>query len=231
MIAVSRDAVWTARLGGMAARGGWPFVAVEAVPVATGEAPRERAAVVLDRAAADRPLPRAVAALRALFPAARVALACSEQELGADGVAAGVASGADDVLSKSWSDRQIFSRLAALRDAALAAEVLVSADGTLKAERRSRRVFARARGGWAAVALPGPEFGLLWRLLESEGEAVSRERLWTALRRAVSREVEVETVSRRVLSLRRALAPRGWVVTAVRGGFYRLEPSRRRSST
>jgi DNA-binding response OmpR family regulator len=68
-------------------------------------------------------------------------------------------------------------------------------------------------------------------LLQSEGDAVSRERLLDVLRQSAGREVEAETVSRRALSLRRALAPWKGKIETVRGGFYRLVSSSRRRST
>lgn len=230
MIAVTRDAAWMERLRGFAARGGWSFAAVEAVPV-PGSATAEHVVIALDRGAVEGPLTRAVAALRELSPTARIAVSFSDAELDADGAAAGVGSGADEVLVKSWSDARLFARLSEARDAGLAAAVRVSADGALKAERRSRRVFARAGGRWTELAVPAAEFSLLWLLLSDEGSAVSRERLLGALRETAGREVEVETVSRRALSLRRALSPWKGKVETVRGGFYRLVSSRLRSKT
>ncbi len=230
MISVARDAAWAERLRRFAERGGWPFAAAETAP-APGSATGEHALVVLERAAVRGPLTRAVAELRASFPSARIAVAFSEGELGTDGVAAGLASGADEVLVKTWPDERLFARLAAARDAALAAAVRVSADGLLKAERRSRRAFVRARGRWTELPVPAAEFSLLWLLLSHEGSAVSRGRLLDALRDAAGREVEIETVSRRALSLRRALAPWKGKIETVRGGFYRLVSSCRRSRT
>lgn len=230
MIAVTRDAAWAARLDGLAARGGWPLTAVDALPSSAGSAP-DQTVVVLDRALAGAAPARIVAGLRAMFPSARIALACSDAELGADAVAAGLGSGADEVVVKSWADARLLARLSSLRDAALASAVRVSVDGALKAELRSRRAFVRARARWTELPLPAAEFALLWSLLGSEGEAVPRERLLDALRAVSGREIESETVSRRALSLRRALAPWKGTVESVRGGFYRLASSRRRSST
>lgn len=231
MISVTKDASWTARLRSLAARGGWTFAVAEAAPAPRALSTNERALVILDRAAAGASPARAVAVLRALFPAARVCLACTDAELGADGAAAGIASGADELLSKSWPDEKLFARLSALRDAALAAEVRVSADGALKAEKRSRRAYARERGRWLDLPMPAAEFALLYALLCEEGTPLSRERLLGQLRAAAGREVEPETVSRRVLSLRRALKPWKGAVESVRGGFYVLVSSRRRSTT
>ncbi|MBI5202623.1 MAG: response regulator transcription factor [Elusimicrobia bacterium] len=230
MIAVTRDAAWATRLDGLSARAGWPLAAVDALPSSDGSA-SDRTVVVLDRALAGASPARTVAGLRAMFPSARIALACSEAELGADGVAAGLGSGADEVVVKSWGNARLSAMFSALRDAALAAAVRVSVDGVLKAELRSHRAFVRARARWSELPLPAAEFALLWTLLGAEGEAVPRERLLDALRAVSGRDVEAETVSRRALSLRRALAPWKGTVETVRGGFYRLASSRRRSST
>jgi len=230
MIAVTRDAAWAERLDDFSARGGWPFAAVDSLPSSEGSA-SDRTVVVLDRALAGASLPRTVAGLRAMFPSARIILACSEAELGAEGVAAGLVSGADEVVVKSWADARLFARFSSLRDAALASAVRVSVDGTLKAELRSRRVFMRSRARWAELPLPAAEFALLWRLLGAGGEPVPRESLLDALSAVSGREVEYETVSRRALSLRRALAPWKGKVESVRGGFYRLTSSARRRST
>ena len=231
MIAVSRDAAWVSRLRAAASRGGWEFVAVGLDSVSSDKNAGSRALLIVDRAVVRGTLGRAVAGLRVRFPQARIALSFSETELGADGVAAGLLSGADEVIAKSWPDERLFKRLSALRDEVLAAAVRVSADGALKAEKRSRRVLLLRRGKWQALDVAASEFALLWALLAVEGEPVSRERLLGALRETAGREVEAETVSRRALSLRRALAPWKGKVETVRGGFYRLVSSRLRSKT
>ena len=222
MIAVTRDAAWAARLRGLAVRGGWPFAAFQVLPGAGAVSDSEHAIVVLDRADAGSAAARAVAVLRALFPSGRVALACTEAELGADVVAADLSAGVDEVVGKSWTDARLFTRLSALRDAALASAVRLSADGTLKAELRSRRVFRRVRARWTELPLPAAEFGVLWALLGAGGQPVSRAALLDALRGVSGRDVESETVSRRVLSLRRGLARWKGAVESVRGGFYRI---------
>lgn len=230
MIAITRDAAWAARLDDLAAKGGWPFAASDALPSARS-ASSERALVVLDRMLAGASPARTVAGLKAMFTSARIVLACTEAELGADGVALGLQCGADDVVSKSWTDAKLGGRFSSLRDAALAEAVRVSDDGALKAELRSRRVFLRSRSRWSELAVPAAEFALLWRLLGAGGRTVEREELLEALRSVTGRDVESETVSRRVLSLRRALAPWKGAVEPVRGGSYRLSSSRRRSTT
>jgi DNA-binding response OmpR family regulator len=233
VIAVSCDPAWIVRLRAVAARGGWDFSAVGADPVPNDPDAATRALLVVDRAAVRGGLSRAVAGLRARFPAARIALCFSEAELGTDGVASGLSSGADEVIAKSWADERLFKRLSLLRDEVLASAVRVSADGALKAEKRSRRVFFLRRGRWETLDVASAEFALLWTLLAAEGQAVTRERLLAALREAAGREIEAETVSRRALSLRRALAPWKGKIETVRGGFYRLVSSaaRRRSTT
>lgn len=230
MIAVTRDAAWAMRLDALASRGGWPFAAIDALPAGRGSA-LERAVIVLDRASSGPSLSRSVASLRALYPSARVVLACTDAELGAAGAGAGIASGADEVIAKTWSDEKVFAKLSSLRDAALAAEVRVSADGDLKVELRSHRAFVRARTKWSELPLASAEFALLFALLAAEGTPLSRERLLAEMRRADGREVEPETVARRILSLRRALKPWKGEVATVRGGSYLLASSRRRSTT
>jgi DNA-binding response OmpR family regulator len=231
MISVTRDAAWAARLGALAARGGWPFFAFVEAPRLRPAADEDCTVAVLDRAAAGSVPGRAVARLRALLPQGRVALACSDAELGADGAAAGVASGADEVVGKSWTDERLLSRLGALRDAALAAAVRVSSDGTLKASLRSRRVHLLRRERWVERPIQAAEFALLWALLGSEGRPLTRERLLAVLREVAGRDVESGNVSRRALSLRRRLA--GWKGTleTLRGGFYRLAPPEERTAT
>lgn len=234
MIAVSRDAAWLERLRAAAVRGGWEFVAVGADALPRDRGARARAMIVVDRAVVRGGLARAIAGLRARFPTARIALSCSESELGPDGVAAGLSCGADEVIPKSWPDERLFARLAALRGSADASAARVSGDGRLKADSRSRRVYLLRREKWKEIAVAAPEFAVLWTLLCDEGEAVPRERLLDALREAVGRDVGTETVSRRTLSLRRALAAWKGELETVRGGFYRLissDASRRRSKT
>lgn len=233
MIAVSRDAAWIARLRSAAARGGWELVAVAADSAPEDRGAQSRGLLIVDRAAVRGALGRALSGLRARFPAARIALCFSEAEFGADGVAAGLSSGADEVIAKSYTDERLFARLSALRDAVLAAAVRLSRDGALKAEKRSRRVYHLRRGRWEGMDVAAADFALLWALLSAEGEAVSRERLLGALREIAGRDIGVETVSRRVLSLRRALAPWKGKILSVRGGFYKLVSSeaRRRSMT
>jgi len=230
MISLSRDAAWAERLRRLAARGGWPFSSSER---ASSDDAAADVMIVLDQAAADGPLARAVAGLRARFPAAQIVAAFSEAEFAGAGAAAGVGCGADEVVLKSWADARLFSRLSSVRDAGLAAAVRISSDGGLKVEHRSRRAYVLRRGRWATVEMPAAEFALLWTLLSVEGAPVSREELVGVLRRTAGREVEAETVSRRALSLRRALAPWKGTIETVRGGFYRLVPpqSLRRSTT
>ena len=219
MISVSRDAAWNERLRASAGRGGWPFASS---PRPSDAAAAESVLVVLDHGAVEGTLAQAVAGLRARFPEAQIVLAFHEADFGAEGAAAGLACGADDVILKSWGDKILFSKLSSARDAGLTAAVRVSADGALTAERRSRRVYCLKRGRWAELAVPAAEFALLWELLLAEGAPVSRERLLDVLRRAAGREVEAETVSRRALSLRRALSSWRGRIETVRGGFYRL---------
>lgn len=230
MIAITRDSSWAQRLDRLALQGGWPFAATDILPVVRGSSPIERAIIVLDLALAGSSLSRAIRALRGLYPGAKVILACADGELGVDGAGAGVASGADDVIAKSWSDKKVGAILAVFRDADLVGE-RVSRDGNLKADLRSRRACLRARGRWAELPLATAEFSLLSVLLAREGETVSREGLLVAVGHELGREMELETVARRILSLRRCLAAWKGRIETVRGGFYKLESARRRSKT
>ena len=203
---------------------------MDAVPSSAGSV-MERTMIVLDRALAGAALSRTVAGLRALFPNAHVLLACSEADTGADAITAGLQSGADEVILKSWTDARLTSLFSTLHDAALASAVRLSADGMLKAEMRSRRVFLKSGARWAELAVPPAEFAILWCLLEAGEAAVPRARLLEALSSVSGREVEYETVSRRALSLRRALTRWKGTLESVRGGYYRLTSSARRRST
>ena len=103
----------------------------------------------------------------------------------------------------------------------------VSFDGSLKAEQRSQRAYVLSRKRWKDLGLHPAEFSLLWRLLEREGQAVSREELLEALKSSLGRDFEAETVARRALSLRKALRTwKGGRVESVRGGFYQLVSAR-----
>lgn len=222
MLVLSRDGAWLTRLESLAARGGWPFEARAALPAAGRTPPPERALAVLDRALAGAAPGKAVAALRALYPGVAIVLSFDASELDHDGVSAAVSCGADEVLGKSWPDAKLSLKLSALRDRALFSMTRVSADGALKAERRAHRVHVKSRGRWKELALDAGSFALLWRLLEREGESVSRAALGDALASATGREREAATVSRRLAALKKALGPwRGDIETA-RGGLYRL---------
>lgn len=197
------------------------------MPAAGRTPPPERALAVLDRSLAGASAGKAVAALRAMYPSAAIALACDEGDL--DAVASSVDCGADEVLGKNWPEEKLAARLANLRDRALFTQVRVSADGALKAERRAHRVLVRARGKWREIALDGSGFAVLWRLLAREGEAVTRDQLGAAIAEASGREREPGTVSRRVAALQKALGAWSGRVESARGGFYRLVSSKRRA--
>lgn len=230
MLVLSRDGVWLARLERIAERGGWPFEARAAIPAAGRTPPPERAVAVLDRSLAGAVPSKAVAALRDLYPGAAVVLACDPADLGGD-AASSIDAGADEVVAKKMPDDKLASRLAALRDRALAARSRVSADGALVAERRAHRARVRGPGGkWREVVLDAGGFALLWRLLEQEGAAVTREELGETLSQADGRERAPETVTRRLAALKKALKPWPGTMESVRGGLYRLKSSARRGA-
>lgn len=235
MLVVSRDAAWTERLRELAVRGSWPVVACREVPSAGRLPPPERALVLLDRALAGPSCAKTVAALRGFYPWASVVLVCADGELEPAPLAESLASGADDVLGKSWPDARILERLAVLRERALAAEERVTADGGLRLERRSRRVYVRAGKAWRDLRLSAGDFELLWIFLYREGEPVPRATLAKVLGDAAGRPVELEAASRRVQVLRLRLRPWKGRLLTVRGGGYRLVStavqSLRRSTT
>ncbi len=226
MIVISRDTAWLARLQHVAKRGGWPYEALSVLPAAGRAHHHEHALAVLDRVAAGKAMGAAVSAVRASYPDASIVLAFDESDMNHEALATAVTSGADEVLGKSWPEAKIASRLAVLRDHALAAQTRLSVDGALKAEKRSHRAFARTRGKWKELHLDAGAFALLWVLLRREGEPVTREELSDALARAAGRERESGTVSRRLTALRDALKPWKGELETVRGGGYRLVSSK-----
>lgn len=216
MLVVTRDADWELRLKALCVRGRWDFVSCRTIPAA--DQTRETVLVVVDNSHA-----RSVGALRAHHSSASVVLALASSEMTADTLREALASGADEVLGKDWSDEKLRAKIAAYFDRALAADVRVSGDGTLKAELRSHRAYVSVRDKWKDLKLHPAEFALLWRLLAREGQAVSREELLGTLKSALNRDFEAETVARRALTLRKALRSwKGGKIESVRGGFYRL---------
>lgn len=222
MLIVSRDGAWTARLRELAGRGGWPVEVRHDPPVTGRRPPPERALVIVDRTIVAGGCAKAIAGVRAIYPWASVALACAEAELAPEPMTENLASGADDVLGKPWPDAKLLERLALLRDRALSAEERVSADGGLRLERRSCRVYARAGERWRDLGLTAGDFELLWRLLAREGEPVAREDLANVLGVAAGRPVELDAAARRVQALRPRLRPWKGRLLTVRGGGYRL---------
>lgn len=229
MLALSRDGAWLSRLARLAEHGGWPFEARAALPAPGRTPPPERALAVLDRALAGPAPAKAVSVLRALYPGAAIVLALDASELDHDGVSAAVSCGADEVIGKAWTDEKLSSRLAVLRDRSLFSQTRVSADGALKAERRAHRVHVKARGRWKELVVDAGSFALLWRLLEREGEPVSREALGESLAAAAGREREAGTVTRRLTALKKALASWPGGIERARGGLYRLASAPRRT--
>lgn len=230
MLVVSRDGEWLARLELIARRGGWPFEARATLSAAGRAAPHERALAVLDRALAGAAPGKAVSALRALYPAAAIIVVCDSDQMGHDAVLATVSSGCDDVIAKGWSDAKLAPRLAELRDRSLAAQARFSADGALKAERRAHRAHVKSRGRWRELALDAGGFALLWRLLEREGEPVSRDELAAVLAVAAGRELDAGTVTRRLAALKKILTAWPGAIESARGGLYRLVSANARGS-
>lgn len=217
MIVISRDGAWLARLELIAERGGWPFEARAALPSAGRTPPPERALAVLDRALAGAAPAKAVAALRAIYPTAAIVLACDQGEL--KDAAALVVCGADEILDKTWSSERLATKLMPLHDRALASQKRVSADGKLKAERRSHRAMVLSRGKWKEAPLDAAGFALLWRLLEREGDTVTRDELGAAIASATGRERDPGTVARRMTALKKSIAAWRGTISAKRGAY------------
>ena len=216
MLVVTHDEAWARRLKAFCVRGRWDFSSCRTIPAA--DKTREAVLVVVDNSHM-----RSVGALRAHHAAASVVLALASSEMTAEGLREALASGADEVLGKDWSDEKLSAKISVFFDRALTADVRVSGDGSLKAEKRSHRAYVSVRDKWKDLKLHPAEFTLLWRLLAREGQAVSREELLRALKSALNRDFEAETVARRALALRKALRSwKGGKIESVRGGFYRL---------
>lgn len=201
----------------LSAQGGWAFESCQDLSAAERPS-RDRVLVIVDGAL----LGQGVAGLRGRYASAAIVLALSSAEMASEAMKEVLASGVDEVLGKDWPESKIFSRLSIVCDWTLAAEVRTSSDGGLKAEKRSHRGYVLARGRWKDLGLHPAEFSLLWRLLAREGQPVSREELLAALKSALNRDFEAETVARRALSLKKALASWKGELESVRGGFYRL---------
>lgn len=201
----------------IAERGGWPFEARAALPSAGRTPPPERALAVLDLPLAGATPAKSVAALRAIYPTTVIVLSCDASEL--KHASSLVASGADEILDKSWTSEKLSSRLVPLHDRALKSQTRVSADGNLRAERRAHRAMIKARGKWKECRLDASGFALLWRLLEREGEAVTREQLGDAITAAAGRERDPGTVSRRMTALKKSLSAWKGTIAAKRGAY------------
>ena len=220
MLVVTRDADWERRLRALAVRGGWALESCPALPSFV-QSSRDRVLVILD--GADL---REAAGLRVRHASATIILALTQDEMSPQSLKEAMSMGVDEVLGKDWAEERLFSRLSSFFDQALAAEVRVSSDGKLKAEKRSHRGYVLVRKSWKDLGLHPAEFVLLWRLLAREAQAVSREELLAALKSALSRDFEAETVARRALSLRKALRSWKGTLESVRGGLYRLVSAR-----
>ncbi|MBI2385499.1 MAG: response regulator transcription factor [Elusimicrobia bacterium] len=229
MLVLSRDGAWLSRLELLAERGGWPFEARAALPAPSRTPPPERALAVLDRGLAGPAPAKAVSVLRSLYPGVAIVLAFDASEMDHDAVTAAVSCGADEVVGKAWTDDNLSSRLAVLRDRSLFSQTRLSADGALRAERRAHRVHVKARGRWKELVLDAGGFALLWRLLEREGVAVSRAELGESLAAAAGRELEAGTVARRLGALKKALAAWSGDIEIARGGLYRIVSAPRRA--
>lgn len=185
---------------------GWPFAALAAVPASPRGLPLERALVICDEAIIGRDASKAVSVLRGHYPSAIIIVACDPH---GRGLTTALACGADEILDTALGSARLRAHLSGLRERALAASARTSADGGLLADVRSRRAFVRARGAWKDLGLTSADFELTWLLLEREGVPSGRESLLAALGALLGREPSLETLSRRVRGLKKALAPWG----------------------
>lgn len=230
MLVLSRDGAWLARLEAVAARGGWAFEVRASLPSPGRTPPPERALAVIDCSITGPAPARAIAALRALYPWASIVLVCDDHEMDPSSMTLIVQCGADEVVGKKWTDERLASRFASLRDRALAAQARVTADGGLMADRRSCRAMLRSKSGWKELKLDAGGFALLWRLLEREGEPVTRAALSAALAEATGKERETATLARRIAALKKALEKWPGSLESARGGLYRLASATKRES-
>ncbi len=228
MLVLSRDGAWLARLEAVAARGGWTFEVRTALPSPGRTPPPERALAVIDRSLAGASPSRAVAALRALYPWAAVVLVCDDHEMDPTSMTTIVQCGADEVVGKKWTDDRLASRFGSLRDRAMASQARVTVDGSLMADRRAHRALLREKKGWKELKLDASAFALLWRLLEREGEPVTRAALSAALAEATGKERENGTLARRISTLKKALEKWPGKLESARGGVYRLVSAAKR---
>ena len=143
-------------------------------------------------------------------------------------VSSGLDSGADDMVSAGLSDRALAARLRACAERASRDEVRASrtaSSGGIKADQESRRAFLKGRGAaWRRIeGLGAGEFELLWLFLQHPGRVLERPALLAALRRVGARDVNPETIDKRVEALRRRLGRSGARIRTVRGRGYLLD--------
>jgi two-component system alkaline phosphatase synthesis response regulator PhoP len=135
----------------------------------------------------------------------------------------GLAVGADDYMSKPFSDKELVARVKALlRRASASPESKMLRVGAIELDPERYTVYVAGN----PIALTSREFELLKALLEAKGRALTRdhflETVW-GFDRAVS--VETRTVDVHIKSLRSKLGPEGRRILTVRNVGYRCDSS------
>jgi two-component system phosphate regulon response regulator PhoB len=132
---------------------------------------------------------------------------------------AAIESGADDFLSKPYSEKELIVRIKALMRRSLMAQRLGQRRlraGDLVVDIQRRQAFIKD----AKIKLTNTEFRLLTELVKNTGEPVSRDRL---RERALGHlDVNDRTIDVHILFLRRKLGKLGDQIETVRGHGYRF---------
>jgi two-component system response regulator QseB len=131
---------------------------------------------------------------------------------------AGLDAGADDYLAKPFDVEELLARVRALQRRSRGAAVNVIEHGPLRLDPASLLVTCEGR----SVSLQRREFMLLYKLLESAGQVLSRAQLEESVY-GWDGGVESNSVDVHIHRLRRKLYPE--VIRTVRGVGYVIDPA------